>query len=173
MICIIFIQCNSSDAYTIQKNQVGLVYATTQVSELDKIFANDSLVKPIYLENQSKYRNEDYVVYSKAGNHLLTIKVENTTDSTSTIQSVQVFSTIYKSKKEISLNSFFKELNENHEVDKIEPTITSASVFVKDLNASFFITNKELNLPEFNMNKIEMDQVPDNAAFKYITVWFN
>ena len=100
---MLFIQCNSNQVHILQKNQVGLVNAFTKVSELDKIFANDSLVKPQYIENQAKYFNEDYYVYSKSGEHLLTLLIENTTDSTASIQSVQVFSSIYISNKDISL----------------------------------------------------------------------
>jgi len=173
LVCVIFIQCNSEQPHLLQKNQVGLVTPTTKISDLDMIFKNDSLVKPIYAKNQLKYVDEDYEVYSKDGNHLLTINVQNTTDSTAVIQSVQVFSPIYKTKNEVSLSSFYKALADNYEIDKIESTFSSASVFVKDLNASFTIPNKELGLPEFSSRKATLDQIPDNAKFKYITFWMN
>ena len=169
---MLFIQCNSNQVHILQKNQVGLVNAFTKVSELDKIFANDSLVKPQYIENQAKYFNEDYYVYSKSGEHLLTLLIENTTDSTASIQSVQVFSSIYISNKDISLSSSFKDLNEQYEISKVESMITSASVYVEDLNASFIIANKDLGLLEFSTNKISIDHILDNASFRYITVWF-
>lgn len=173
LVCVLFIQCNSNQGYVIKKSQVGLVSAITKVSELDKIFAKDSLVKPEYIENQSKYFSEDYMVFAKNGDHLLTVKIENPTDSTSNIQSVQVFSGLYKTDRQISVDSYFKDLKENYEIGKVESTITSASVNVKDLNASFIIPNKDLGYPEFSTNKIMADQIPDNAKFRYITVWFN
>ena len=173
LVCIIFIQCNSDQPYLLQKNQVGLVNAATKVSELDMIFKNDSLVKPIYVKNQLKYVDEDYEVYAKDGDHLLTINIQNTSDSTAVIQSVQIFSPIYKTEKGVSLSSFYKALADNYELDKIESTFSSASVFVKELNASFTIPNKELGLPEFSSRKATLDQIPDNAKFKYITFWLN
>jgi hypothetical protein len=173
LVCLIFIQCQSNKEHLLQKNQVGLINPTTKVSELDFIFKNDSLVKPVYIKDEFKYINEDYEVYSKMGDHLLTINVENTSDSTAVIQSVQVFSPIYKTKNEVSLNSFYKDLADKHEVAKVESTFSSASVYVKDLNASFVISNTDLGLPEFTSRKVSLDQIPDNAKFKYITFWLN
>ncbi len=173
LVCLMFIQCQSNQEHILQKNQVGLINTTTKVSDLDIIFKNDSLVKPAYFKNELKYVNEDYEVYSKKGDHLLTINVENTSDSTAIIQSVQVFSPVYKTKKEVSLNSFYKDLSEKHQVEKVESTFSSASVYVKDLNASFIVSNKDLGLPEFNSRKVTLDQIPDNAKFKYITFWLN
>jgi len=173
LVTTLFIQCQSNQIHLIQKNQVGLITGTTKVSDLDKIFAKDSLVKPIYEKNQTKYLSKDYEVYTKKGTHLLTINIENDNDSTSTIQSVQVFSPLYKTKKEISVVSVFKDLKENYDLKKVSSTITSASVFVNELNASFIIANKDLGISEFNTRKISLDQIPDNAPFKYITVWFN
>jgi len=103
----------------------------------------------------------------------LTINIENDNDSTSIIQSVQIFSPIYKTKKEISIASVFKDLKENYDLKKVESTITSVSIYVNELNASFNITNKDMGISEFNTNKISLDQIPDNAPFKYITVWLN
>jgi len=173
LICVFFIQCNSDQSHLLQKNQVGLISASTKVSDLEIIFKNDSLVKPNYSKNQPKFRKEDYEVFSKEGLHLLTVVVENKNDSTSYIQSIQVFSPIYKTKKGISLGSFYKALADNYAIEKIESTFSSASVYVKDLNASFIISNKELGLPEFSSRKVTLDQIPDNARFKYITFWLN
>ena len=173
LVCVIFIQCNSNQPHILQKNQVGLIVPTTKIAELDMIFKKDSLVKPVYAKNQLKYVDEDYEVYSKKGEHLLTLNVINTNDSTAVIQSVQVFNDIYKNESSISLSSFYKDLNEKYDIDKIESTFSSASVYVKDLNASFTISNKELGLPEFSSRKATLDQVPDNAKFKYITFWMN
>jgi len=173
LVITLFIQCQSNQIHLIQKNQVGLISNKTKVSDLDKIFAKDSLVKPHYEKNQPKYLSEDYEVYSKKGAHLLTINIENDNDTTSIIQSVQIFSPLYKTKKEISVNSVFKDLKGNYDLKKVTSTITAASVFVNELNASFIITNKDLGLSEFSTKSVSLDQIPDNAPFKYITVWLN
>lgn len=173
LVCTLIIQCQSNQKNLIQKDQVGLINKATKVSELDQIFKTDSLVKPNYQENQPKYRSEYYEVYGKKGVHLLTINIENTTDSTATIQNVLIFSSEFKTKSGVSVASLFKELKEKYNIEKVESTINSASVYVKDLNASFNIDNKDLGLAEFNTNKITAEQIPDNASFRYITVWFN
>jgi len=173
LVTTLFIQCQSNQIHLIQKNQVGLITKTTKVKDLDKVFVKDSLVKTQYEKNQPKFLTEDYEVYSKKGTHLLTINIENDNDSTSIIQSVQIFSPIYKTKKEISIASVFKDLKENYDLKKVESTITSVSIYVNELNASFNITNKDMGISEFNTNKISLDQIPDNAPFKYITVWLN
>lgn len=67
----------------------------------------------------------------------------------------------------------FKDLKEKYQIEKVETAITSATVFVEELNATFNISNKDLGLPEFSTDEVKVEQIPDNAPFRYITVWFN
>lgn len=173
LVSAIFIQCQSDKKHLIQLNQVGLITKETKASDLAQIFATDSLVKPVYQLNQPKPKTEYYEVYDKKGTHLLTINIENSTDSTSVIQSVLIFSGEFHTKSKISAVSFFKDLKEKYTINKVESAITSATVFVEELNATFNIGNKDLGLPEFSTNEIKVEQIPDNAPFRYITVWFN
>lgn len=169
----LFIQCQSDKKHLIQLNQVGLITKDTKVLDLAQIFATDSLVKPVYQPNQPKPKTEYYEVYDKKGTHLLTINIENSTDSTATIQNVIIFSSDFHTKSKISTLSLFKDLKEKYPIQKVESVITSAMVYVEDLNAAFNIDNKDLGLPEFSTNEIKIEQIPDNAHFRYITVWFN
>ncbi|NDK18836.1 MAG: hypothetical protein GW912_07510 [Zetaproteobacteria bacterium] len=172
-ICILFIQCQSDKKHLIQKSQVGFITKDTKVSDLDQLFETDSLVKPVYQVSQPKSAAEYYEVYAKNGDHLLTINIENSSDTSAIIQNVLIFSGDFHTKSKISVLSLFKDLKEKYQIEKVETAITSATVFVEELNATFNIGNKDLGLSEFSTDEVKVEQIPDNAPFRYITVWFN
>jgi len=60
----------------------------------------------------------------------------------------------------------------NYTIDKIEPSFSSAILFVDEINATISLNKKDLNLHEFDMRAIRQDQIPDEASINYITLWF-
>ena len=75
--------------------------------------------------------------------------------------------------KGISLKSTFKDINENYMVNKVETTLTSATLFIDELNATIAIDKKELGLNSFSREEIRLEQIPDIAKIKFFTIWFN
>lgn len=62
---IIFASCDDSKAtFEIQKNKVGPIEATTEINQLDVIFAKDSIVKP-NLEDRFRSSHNDIYIYHK------------------------------------------------------------------------------------------------------------
>ncbi len=66
--------------------------------------------------------------------------------------------------------STFREINA---ISKIETSFSSATIFIDDLNAIIAIDKEELGSEEFNMKKINIEQIPDLAGVKSFIVWFN
>jgi hypothetical protein len=58
-------------------------------------------------------------------------------------------------------------------VNNVETTLTSATLFIDELNATIAIDKKELGLNSFSRDEITLDQIPDMARIKYFTIWFN
>ncbi|WP_372746597.1 hypothetical protein [Lutibacter sp.] len=176
---IVFIQCSQKNNFIIEKDKVGPLTNEITISDLSIIFKNDSVVSNLYdsiSENsQSVFSNEDdeYIIYSKKGDKLLEIAPEKLNDPTSKIKSVQIFNSNYKTEKGISLKSTFKEINENYRINKVENTLTSATLFIDELNATIAIDKKDLGLNAFSREPIQLEQIPDNAKVKYFTIWFN
>lgn len=178
-VVFLFIQCSKEDKYLIEKGKVGYLTKETTVFELITIFKNDSIVSNLAIEkNNNKDKlfsieNDEYEIFAVTGKKLLEIAPINQNDSLSKIKSIQIFDSDYKTDKGISLRSTFREINENYMVNKVETTLTSATLFIDELNATIVIDKKELGINPFSREEITIDQIPDIAKIKYFIIWFN
>ena len=89
------------------------------------------------------------------------------------IKSIQIFDPNFITEKGISLRSTFNDINKNYTINKVETTLTSATLFIDELNATISIDKKELGLNAFSREEVSIDQIPDIAKIKYFTIWFN
>ena len=112
-------------------------------------------------------------MYAKNGDHLLTIIPKVQHDSTSTIESIQVFDKRYKTIKGLNISSTFKDIVENYTVNKVESTFTTAVLFVDELDVTIAINKKELGINDFGTQKVSLAQIPDLAKIKTFTLWFD
>jgi len=173
IILITFLQCTKEDNFTLAKNQLGKVTSLTQVNALTDAFSNDSLVSNLGEDNFANTEFDEYTVYGKGGKHLLTLIPKKQNDSTSTIESVQIFDERYKTVKGLNLTSTFKDIVDNYTVNKVESTFTTAVLFVDELNVTIAIDKKDLGINDFGLDKVRLDQIPDLAKIKYFTIWFD
>ena len=177
-VLLLLVNCSKENNFLIEKGQVGLINNETIVDDLKTLFYKDSLVSNLSSnpENENKLfsnKNDEYLVFSKTGKKLLEIVPVVENDSTSKIKSIQIFDADYKTIKGLSLLSSFKDVNQNYIVDNIETTLTSATLFIDELNATIAIDKKELGLNPFSREQVTLDQIPDIAKIKYFTIWFN
>lgn len=176
LLALAFVQCTNNNQYLIEKGKVGLISKDTKVNELVSIFKNDSLVSVMHTEKDSKLfssESDEYIIYSKDGKKLLEIEPKNLQDSLSKIKSIQIFDSKFITDKGISLKSNFSEINKNYVVNNVETTLTSATLFIDELNATIAIDKKELGLNQFSREEVTLDQIPEIAKVKFFTVWFN
>lgn len=157
------------DPYLIEKNHIGLLTDSTRVSELQEIFSDESLVN---YSNEKFGKTADIDIYDRKGNKLLTLSPSKTSDSTATITNVQIFNENYKTAKDISTSSTFKDINEAYKISKINNLINSVVISVNEINASFTIDKKELppHLQYDSDAKIDKSQIPDSAKIKYFMI---
>lgn len=160
--------------FLIGKQNIGLLTDSTQVKDLALVFPNDSIVKFTTDEEFMGDKN-DIEIFEKGGKKLLTLEPSIAQDSTSVIKSVQIMDSRYKTDKNISTLSTFKDINDNYKISKITNLINSVVVFVDEINASFTIDKKELPSDlRFDMSlTIEKIQIPDKAKIKYFFVYWN
>ncbi len=154
--------------FQISKQHVGLLTDSTQVKDLQNIFSKDSIVKFISGDEFTGNKN-DIEIFEKGGKKLLSLTPRQSLDSTSVIESVQIFDARFKTDKNITTLSTFKDIASNYKISRIDNLISSIVVSVNEINAAFSIDKKELpaNL-RFDMNlNIEAVQIPDNAKVKY------
>lgn len=171
--CLFFSCKKEQDPFQIGKQHIGLLTDSTQVKDLKAIYANDSLVN--YNGNKFEGIINDIEIFEKSGKKLLSISPRTQLDSTSYIQSVRIFDPRFKTDKNISVESTFKDIANNYKITRIDNLINTILVSVNELNASFTIDKKELpaNL-RFDRNiAIEATHIPDNAKIKYFFLNWN
>ena len=169
----LFLQCQKENKYLLAKGQVGEITSTTQVHELKSIFENDSIVSHLGEGDFADSPYDEYLIYTKQGEHVLTIIPKEQHDSTSTIENIQIFDKKYKTASGLNVSSKFQDIVNNYSVNKVESTFTSAVLFVDELNATITINKKELGIDEFGVQKISLAQIPDLAKIKTLTIWFD
>ena len=173
---MLFVSCDDSKKFQIKKGQVGHLTPKTTIQELDKIFANDSIISNLSegaLGDNLFQDDDEYMIYEKGGKHLLTITPKDQLDSTSTIKSIQIFDKRFKTDTGLSLSSTFLDINANNNINKVESTFSSATLFIDDLNATISIDKQELGLKAFSSQQVRKEQIPDLAKMKSFTIWFN
>jgi hypothetical protein len=179
LVSLLFVQCTKENRYLIEKGKVGYLSKETTVLELNTIFESDSIVSNLPSNNSNNGEklftvgDDEYEIFSIKGEKLLQISPVAHNDSLSKIKSIQIFDRNYKTDKGISLQSTFKDINENYLVNKVETTLTSATLFIDELNATISIDKKDLGLSSFSRDEVSIDQIPDIAKIKYFTIWFN
>lgn len=172
LICAILLSSctldKAPDPFVITKHHIGLLTDSTQVKDLDAIFSNDSVVKYIAGDEFTGSVNT-IEVFAKGGKKLLDLSPREALDSTSVIKSVRIIDERYKTEKNISKLSTFKDINEAYKISKIDNLINSIVVSVNEINASFTIDKKELPASlRFDMDMtFDPIQIPENAKIKY------
>lgn len=175
IVALTFVQCGN-DKFGVAKEKVGEITPKTTVKDLDEIFKKDSIVKVLSegAKGDNYFQDDDeYKIYEKGGKHLLTIIPKEQLDSTSTIKSVQIIDSRYKTKNGLTINSTFQEVNSKENISKIEASFTSATLFIDELNATMTIDKEELGLKDMSLQKVSKDQIPDLAKVKSFIIWFN
>ncbi|MGB0788163.1 MAG: hypothetical protein ACPG7E_04475 [Marinirhabdus sp.] len=169
---LLFVQCGKEEnPFGIKNGSIGNLTKTTQMRQVDSIFANDSIVKLNPIDNALGTQGE-VEVYDNEGNKLLLLSPENESDPSATITNIQVFDTRYLTEKGLNSGSTFGELKAGYEIESVENAINAVVVFLK--NTDVYVTIDKEELPEnirYNYSsKIEAAQIPDTATFKYFMI---
>ncbi|MCC1485495.1 hypothetical protein [Winogradskyella immobilis] len=164
----------SQNPFAVKKHGVGLINDSTQIKDLKTIFSNDSISN--YKEDDSfTGRINTIEIFEKgSSNPLLVITPTEALDSTATISSIRLIDSRYKTDKNISVISTFKDIKEAYKINKITNLINSVLVSVNELDATFTIDKKELpaNMRYDLDLKIDAIQIPDDAKLKFFMVHF-
>lgn len=159
------------DPYEIGKQHIGLLTDSTQVKDLELVFPNDSITTAIKGDEFAGDIN-DIDIYSPEGTKLLSLTPSQALDSTSVIKSIHVLSEKYKTKKNITSLSTFKDIKDQYKISNINTLINTVVISVNEINASFTIDKKELpaNLRYDMSINIDAVQIPDHAKIKYFII---
>lgn len=173
---LLFASCNSDedDPFLITASQVGVLKKDTKINQLDSLYANDSVVT-IRSGSQQLSSTDEVKIYEKGGKPLLALEPLQEFDSTSTIGYIRVLDPRFETKAGLNTKSTFKDIVENYNISRIENTLSSAVVFLDEINAYVTIDKKELpsSLRYDTDSKIRASQIPDDAKIKYFMIYWN
>ncbi len=172
LLLIIATACNTpKDPFEVAKQHVGLLTDSTEVRQLKSVYLKDSIVKHIGGDEFTGAKN-NIDVFDETGQKVLELTPTHSLDSTSVIETVQILDAKYKTAKNISISSTFKDIADAYQITRIDNLINSIVITVKSINASFTIDKKELpsNLRVDMDLKIEASQIPDTAKIKYFFI---
>ncbi|NER16138.1 hypothetical protein GWK10_02895 [Spongiivirga citrea] len=161
--------CAKKDTtFLISKGAIGALKNTNNASQLDSIFAADSVVKRSSKEDIVYTGGDSFLIYEKGGKHLFTA-TPSSKDTLKLIETIRIIDSRYKTDKGLGLESTFKDIRDNYTISGIQNSINSVVVFVNEIDAFITIDKKELpaNLRYDSNIKIEAVQIPDTAKFKY------
>ncbi|MGY6647449.1 hypothetical protein [Wenyingzhuangia sp. IMCC45574] len=176
LLTTVLFSCATKEDTTIALNKVGVLTNTTTIDKLEQLFVNDSIVSRLTegeFGSNSIYVHDDdtHLVYKKGGELLLSISPVNQLDSVSKVKSITVLSDVYKTGAGVGISSTFKDLNIQHNIEKLEATFHLVTVFVKDINATFTMEKQAVGVNDFTLGEIDKSQIPENATFTSMTIW--
>lgn len=177
LIALILLGCSKetkTDPFQVGLYNVGKLTDSTKVYELESVFDNDSL--HTYIGGDEFTGNINNIeVYDSLGVKLLELTPFETLDSTSTIKSIRIINSRYKTSKGLGRSNTFKDIRDNYQISGIQNTLNNLIISVDEINAYFTIDKRELP-PEmrFDMSmKIEAIQIPDRARIKdFYIQWY-
>lgn len=169
-VVLLFTACEllEDSKFKMSNEQIGLLPKDTPADEIEKLFAEDSVVEEVYDDIPNVPAYTKWKVFEKGGELLLTL-TPSKTDSLKVIEHVRIEDPRYTSEAGISLESTFGDLQKKYSLKKITPTLNNVVVFVEETELYFSIDKEEL--PEslrYGMQPIEAVQIPADAKIKYI-----
>ncbi len=170
---ITIISCgkDGSNPYLIDSNRVGPLTRESQISQLDSIFKNDSIARSTYGAG-TLFTSNEIEIYDRDGSPLLILEPVQQFDSTSTIGYIQILDPRFETAKGLSTESTFGDIVKHYSISRIENTLSSAVIFIDELNLYLTIDKKDLpsDLRYNTDTRINESQIPDNAKIKYLMI---
>jgi hypothetical protein len=189
---LFFISCSTENPkFKIKNDSLGLLTKNTKVTDLETIFAEDSIVTSegipklnaimnteTAIKNDSVNKKKGIInpdlmyqkieVFEKGGQHLLSLTPTN--DSTATIENIRIYDPRYTTEKGLNINSTFKDIKEKYAIKKIITSMNNVVILLKESGLYFTIDKKELpeSLRYDSSLNIEEVQIPDAAKIKYM-----
>lgn len=168
---LILIQCeeDKNPTYLITDSRVGKLMRTSSVSDLDSLFANDSIVRDT-LQPTLSSNAKTIKIYEKGGQQLLTLTTY--VDSIPKIGIIRVLDPRFRTEEGIGLQSTFKEIKDKYVIKKIVTSLNNVIIFIENSDVYFTIDKEELpaSLRYDTSIEIEEVQIPDDSKIKYMMV---
>ena len=171
LFALIFIQCeeDKDPSFLITNSQVGKLMRTSNVSDLEHIFINDSIVRDT-LQPTLASNSKTIKIYERGGQQLLTLTTSS--DSIQKIGIIRVLDPRFRTEEGIGLLSTFKEIKDKYVIKKIVTSLNNVIIFIENSDVYFTIDKEELpaSLRYDTSINIEDVEIQDNSKINYLMV---
>ncbi len=177
LVAILIFSCQKEEKqnpFEISYNRIGLLTNEIKISQLDSVFANDSIARST-TQNQFLSNANEIEIYEKGGVKLLVLEAREESNTNATIENIQIIDSRYKTSLGLSSASVFKDIKDNYSISKINNTLSTAVIFVDSIQAYFTIDKKELPR-EFQFTtdiEIKATDIPDASKIKHFWISWN
>ncbi len=160
------LQCTKKEnPFLLENGKVGNLKKGFTLTQIDSVFAKDSIVKPV-TDDEFTGNINDIEIYEKGGKHLLSLSPNDN----KTISIITLHDNRYQTKGGVGLNNTFKDFRAHYTVSKIDRMLNNIIIDFKDQD--FYITIDIKELPSeywFDFDtKIEVASIPGTAKIKNI-----
>ncbi len=165
------LQCRqeTDTEFLVNKEQVGKLFRSSTVRDLDSIFSGDSLVTDS-IKTRLGSSPGRIKVFEKGGKQLLTLTPS--ADSLRRIESIRILDPRFTTAEGVGLGSTFGEIRKHYPIRKIVTSLNNVVVFIKGQDYYFTISRDQLpaSLRYSTELNVEEVQIPDQAKIKYLMV---
>ncbi len=160
---------------TVTAHSAGVFNDQMTIAEALQIIPNAQITKKNGKGEFAEDTYDDYEIYNRNNQHLLTLTPKLTGNTDQKINRVLVVSPFFKTNKEISTKSTYKDIKNAYKISKIEPTRTHIVLIVDEINASFSIPKTSLKKGWWNekTKSVNTDKIPNNTVIEDFILWWN
>lgn len=158
----------------VSSDAVGAITKNMTVADLLKMIPEKQIQKTVGHGEHADDVFDDYKLFDEDGNLLLTLTPEKQNDSTQTINRVLINNLMYHTDKGIGRFSTFADIKKAYPDFTFESDKENVTMEVKELNAWFVFSKKDLKEGWWNekTQSVDVDKIPDNAKVQEMILWW-
>ena len=159
----LFYSCAPSNENLMSKDQLGSLQSTDSIGRVNSLFPEDSIA--FEKLNTGEIVGLSVLKADQKKRFQLRANLEGA------IEVVQVYDSLYKTKKGIGVGNTIGDLEKVYTIDRAVPAIKSVSVYVKESPLLFLFDRNEL--PEsikYSFDPIDPVQLPSEAVINQVII---
>lgn len=159
----LFYSCTPSTENLMSKDQLGSLQSTDSIGRVNSLFPEDSIA--FEKLNTGQIVGLSVLKADQKKRFQLRANLEGA------IEVVQVYDSLYKTKKGIGVGNTIGDLEKVYTIDRAVPAIKSVSVYVKESPLLFLFDRSEL--PEsikYSFDPIDPVQLPSEAVINQVII---
>lgn len=166
---------NRIDLFLVTENSVGIFKKGMTINEVIQMVPKRQIKKKVGYGEFEDDTYDDYEIYDKENQHILTMTPLTQNDSNSTINRVLIIDNRFRTESGISVESTYSELIKSYKVTDYSPDLEHIVLSVEQIGAWFSIEKTELEKGWWDekTKRIDKTKIPSDSHFDSFVIWWN